>query len=470
MAATRLTLLFDGLCIVANGLVAFYARIVFDSFTPAFGLERPPWHTGPFLLEHLSLLFVYVMMLLLWCKSEGLYAPSSGKPWQKEARAVLRAVSLASLTLMVVLYLTKTPISRFMVLASWGLNAVTLVAWRGLRRQVTQRRVARGEGAKHVLIVGAEAIGQRLASAMERDRAWGVVVKGFLDDHQQGDAILGRVCDLDQVVRRHFIDEVIVTLPSEQVMKQVAAEGKKRGVAVKMVPPFVEELEGKGWQALDVVGDVPVIRLHHEPIAELGLIVKRLIDVLGAVVGLVLFAPVMGCIALAIKWEDGGPILYRPQRVGRKGHLFTCYKFRTMMPYADALKDMLQELNERRGPLFKITNDPRLTHLGRFLRKYSLDELPQFFNVLKGEMSLVGPRPPTPDEVEQYVGYTLEYYRRLDVRPGMTSLWALKARNDPSFERAFTLDCTYIESWSLWLDLKILFWTIPAAFFRGEGR
>jgi lipopolysaccharide/colanic/teichoic acid biosynthesis glycosyltransferase len=140
------------------------------------------------------------------------------------------------------------------------------------------------------------------------------------------------------------------------------------------------------------------------------------------------------------------------------------------VPDADALKDTLRDLNERQGPLFKITNDPRLTRLGGFLRKYSLDELPQFFNVLKGEMSLVGPRPPTPDEVAQYERYTLEYYRRLDVKPGMTSLWGVQARNDPAFERAFALDCAYIENWSLWMDLKILVGTIPAAFFRGEGR
>jgi exopolysaccharide biosynthesis polyprenyl glycosylphosphotransferase len=271
-------------------------------------------------------------------------------------------------------------------------------------------------------------------------------------------------------VRRHFIDEVIVTLPSEQVMKQVAMEARKRRVAVKVVPPLAEEMEGKGWRALEFMGDVPVIRLRHEPLPELGLAAKRLIDVFGALVGLVLFAPAMGCIALAIKWDDGGPIFYRSQRVGRKGRLFTCYKFRTMVPYADALKDTLRNLNERQGPLFKITNDPRLTRLGGFLRKYSLDELPQFFNVLKGEMSLVGPRPPTPDEVAQYERYTLEYYRRLDVRPGMTSLWGLQARNDPAFERAFALDCAYIENWSLWMDLKILVGTIPAAFFRGEGR
>lgn len=470
MVARSLMLLLDILCIVASALVAFYVRAVFDPFQAAFSLERPQLPSGSQALEYLSLLLMYILLLVLWLKNENLYAPAQRKIWQEEAKRVLRAVSLASLMLMVILYLAKTPISRFMVLATWGLNTVSLLGWRVITQWVTARRVARGQAPTHVLIVGAEGVGQELACALAKNQASGVVVKGFLDDRRDGNGILGRIGDLGQVIRRHFIDEIIVAQPSEQVMKQVAQEAKRRRVAVKVVPPLLEEIDGKGWQALELMGDVPVIRLHHTPIPELGLAVKRLIDLLGAVVGLVLFAPVMCYITIAIKLDDGGPILYRSRRVGKKGRFFTCYKFRTMVPNADALKDALRELNERHGPLFKITNDPRLTQLGRVLRKYSLDELPQFFNVLRGDMSLVGPRPPTPDEVDRYEGYTLEYYRRLDVKPGMTSLWGLQARNDPSFERAFELDCTYIEDWSIWLDFKIIFQTIPAAFFRGEGR
>jgi exopolysaccharide biosynthesis polyprenyl glycosylphosphotransferase len=470
VATMSLTLLLDILCVTANALVAFYVRLVFNPFPASFDFQGPQRLMGPEVFSSLQLLAAYILVLLLWCKSEGLYAPARGKSWQEEAKAVIKAVSLASLTLMVILYLSKTPISRFMVLLSWGLNAITLVAWRGMRRRTMKRRVARGDATKHVLIVGAHGVGQLVAHALEKSRDLGVLVKGFLDDHQHGDGILGRIYDLDQVVRRHFIDEIIVALSSEQVIKWVALEARKHRVVVKVIPPLVEQIDGKGWQALELMGGVPVIRLRHEPTSESCLAIKRAIDVLGAVVGLALFLPLMCGIAIAIKLDDGGPILYRSRRVGKKGRLFTCYKFRTMIPNADSLQDLLKYLNERQGPLFKITNDPRLTRLGTVLRKYSLDELPQFVNVLKGEMSLVGPRPPTPAEVEQYEGYTLEYYHRLDVKPGLTSLWGLRARNDPSFERAFALDCAYIENWSLWLDLKIIFWTIPAAFFRGQGR
>ncbi len=168
----------------------------------------------------------------------------------------------------------------------------------------------------------------------------------------------------------------------------------------------------------------------------------------------------------AIKLDSKGPVFYRAQRIGRKGRTFTCYKFRTMCADADKLKDDLKHRNERDGILFKIANDPRVTRVGRFLRKYSLDELPQFYNVLRGDMSLVGPRPPMASEVEQY---DLAHLRRLDVLPGMTGLWQVEARQDPSFDSYISLDTAYVENWSLWLDMKILARTVGVVFVAGTG-
>jgi exopolysaccharide biosynthesis polyprenyl glycosylphosphotransferase len=196
------------------------------------------------------------------------------------------------------------------------------------------------------------------------------------------------------------------------------------------------------------------------------LILKRTIDIAGAVVALVLLSPVMALIALAIMLGSPGPALYRSLRVGQNGKLFTFLKFRTMVPNADDLKDSLQHLNEREGLLFKISNDPRTTPFGRFLRRYSLDELPQLVNVLRGEMSLVGPRPPSLDEYEQY---TAEHHIRLMAKPGITGLWQISARNNPSFSTALELDRKYIESWSPWLDLKILLKTMPVV-LQGDGQ
>ena len=208
------------------------------------------------------------------------------------------------------------------------------------------------------------------------------------------------------------------------------------------------------------------LELCGEPIPCIGLLIKRVVDLLLSFVGFVALWPLMLAIALAVKLESPGPAVYRALRAGKQGRKFLCYKFRTMIAGADELKDNLRSLNQRRGPFFKIADDPRVTHLGRFLRKYSLDELPQLWNVLKGDMSLVGPRPHPLDDVERY---SPEHQRRLDVKPGLTGLWQIVARTNPSFQTCMVLDLGYIRNWSLLLDCKILMRTIPAV-LAGEGQ
>jgi exopolysaccharide biosynthesis polyprenyl glycosylphosphotransferase len=197
----------------------------------------------------------------------------------------------------------------------------------------------------------------------------------------------------------------------------------------------------------------------------LGLFLKRVMDIVLSTIVLVLLWPLLLAIAIAIKLESPGPVIYPSLRVGKKGRRFVCYKFRTMVSGADELKDNLRRLNQRCGPFFKIADDPRVTRLGRFLRKYSLDELPQFWNVLKGDMSLVGPRPHPLDDVERYSPW---HHGRLEVKPGLTGLWQVTARANPSFETCMVLDLGYIRSWSLLLDCRILMKTIPAV-LAGEG-
>jgi lipopolysaccharide/colanic/teichoic acid biosynthesis glycosyltransferase len=193
--------------------------------------------------------------------------------------------------------------------------------------------------------------------------------------------------------------------------------------------------------------------------------VKRIADVILATAGLLALLPLLLAIAAAVKLDSPGPVFYRGVRIGRKRQKFLCCKFRTMIPQADAAKEDLRAHNEREGAFFKITNDPRVTRAGWFLRRYSLDELPQLWNVLRGEMSLVGPRPHPPDDVERY---SVEHMQRLDFVPGITGLWQVTARRDRSFERSVTLDVEYIKTWSLALDLRILWKTIPAV-FQGSG-
>jgi|SRR5215471_13179954 len=192
---------------------------------------------------------------------------------------------------------------------------------------------------------------------------------------------------------------------------------------------------------------------------------KRAFDVMVACATLILLAPFMVLIAVAVVIDSPGSVLYRNHRVGRQGRLFRLYKFRTMVSDADLMLDEVRSLNERKGVLFKVSRDPRLTRVGRFLRRYSLDELPQLWNILKGEMSLVGPRPPLISEYEQFQP---EHRRRMEVSPGLTGLWQVTARRDPSFETYVRLDCHYVDHWTLWLDLRILLKTVPAV-LSGNG-
>jgi lipopolysaccharide/colanic/teichoic acid biosynthesis glycosyltransferase len=192
--------------------------------------------------------------------------------------------------------------------------------------------------------------------------------------------------------------------------------------------------------------------------------VKRLLDIVGAVVGIVLFSPILIAAALLIRVREGGPILFRQTRVGLHGRPFTILKFRTMIPGAEEQLDAIRHLNERSRVAFKATNDPRITSLGRWLRKTSIDELPQLFNVLVGSMSLVGPRPPLPSEV---VNYDIWHRRRLSMKPGITGLWQVEARHEPDFDRWVEHDLVYIDGWTIWLDLKILLKTVPALLVHG---
>jgi lipopolysaccharide/colanic/teichoic acid biosynthesis glycosyltransferase len=213
------------------------------------------------------------------------------------------------------------------------------------------------------------------------------------------------------------------------------------------------------------VGEFPFICMHREPLPAFRLLAKRAVDLVGAAAGLLFLGPILALIAGLIRWDSPGPVLYSALRVGRKGRPFRCYKFRTMVRNADELKSGLRGHNERSGPFFKIAGDPRITGVGRWLRRYSLDELPQLWNVLRGEMSMVGPRP---HPLDDFAAYGVEHLARLDVTPGITGLWQVTARQDPSFEKGVELDREYIEAWSLFMDLRILCKTVLTV-LRGDG-
>jgi exopolysaccharide biosynthesis polyprenyl glycosylphosphotransferase len=216
--------------------------------------------------------------------------------------------------------------------------------------------------------------------------------------------------------------------------------------------------DGLTWSSpIEYIGQFATIPLHCGQAPEAGLLLKRVLDIVLSFLILIVISPLLLAVAIAVKLDSRGPIFYSSERIGKKGRVFSCTKFRTMVFDAEQRRADVMHMNERQGVLFKISNDPRITRLGRFLRKYSLDELPQFYNVLRGDMSIVGPRPPLASEVREY---KLSNLRRLDVTPGITGLWQVQARQDPSFDSYISLDVAYIENWSIWLDLKIIMRTI----------
>jgi len=274
---------------------------------------------------------------------------------------------------------------------------------------------------------------------------------------------MGRTSELAELARTGFVDEVILAVPHDRDLTlRVLRIARELRLDVKMAP----DLFGcEATQETERIGGVPLISLHQERLPVASLLLKRAFDVVASAAALILFAPAFALVAVLVKLDSPGPPLYAALRAGRKGRPFRCYKFRTMVRNADELKEKLRERNQRQGPVFKMSEDPRITRVGRFLRRYSLDELPQLLNVLKGEMSLVGPRP---HPLDDFFAYAIEHLPRLDVIPGMTGLWQITARRNPSFQAGMDLDIEYIQRWSIGMDLRILLKT-AAVILRGNG-
>jgi exopolysaccharide biosynthesis polyprenyl glycosylphosphotransferase len=402
-----------------------------------------------------SLLGIAVLdaaLITLLGYTEGLYA--EGGDLQRQARIIGKSVLWASAMLCLAYGLQGAPWTTSGLVCGVGcLNFGVLWTWRWQNEKRQGRACI--SGARNVLIVGAGAVGQRVAAYVDAYSKSCRVVCGFLDNERPlGNRVIGRVSDLARLARTEFVDEIILAAPHDRNLTlEVLREARRLRLDVEIVP----ELFGCKPAEVERVGDLPVICLHAERLPAAGLLLKRMVDVAGAGFALTVLSPFMAVIAGLIKLDSPGPVLYCALRAGRKGRPFRCYKFRTMVKNADALKNSLRENNQRAGPFFKIADDPRITRLGRFLRRYSLDELPQFWNVLRGDMSLVGPRPHPLDDL---AAYEVRHLARLDVTPGMTGLWQVTARRDPSFERGMELDREYIRTWSLESDLRILLKTV----------
>jgi exopolysaccharide biosynthesis polyprenyl glycosylphosphotransferase len=445
-------------------------------------------HTGPVpaarhfvhgtLIQHrpmgilLALLCGFTVTLIAISRRLQLYSPLKLNNILNEQGRSLQACFTAGLLLTGTLYLVKAEdIPREIVLLTVALVTIALSVRRLAYRISFYRRFERGEGTRNVLIVGTGPEAHALRHHFESIRHLGYTFKGFIEFCGQGaesavasSDVVGTLETLFQTARRQFVDEIFFTTLCERgILQNVLEQARTQGVDLRVVPDL---FDGLAWnRPIEYIGQFPTVPLHRGHVPEIGLVLKRVIDILLSLAALVGLSPLLAAIAIAVKMDSGGPIFYSSERIGKKGRVFRCTKFRTMVRDAHERRADVMHMNERDGVLFKIANDPRITPVGRFLRKYSLDELPQFFNVLRGDMSVVGPRPPLASEVQEY---KLSYLRRLDVTPGITGLWQVQARQDPSFDSYISLDVAYIEGWNLWLDLKIMVRTIGVV-LQGTG-
>jgi exopolysaccharide biosynthesis polyprenyl glycosylphosphotransferase len=331
----------------------------------------------------------------------------------------------------------------------------------------------RGKNFRNVLIIGAGPRAREAKETIERHPEWGFRIIGFVDDGEGNfipsvpDDLIHKMVDLPTLLRDETIDEALVACPRRMLdsLNGVVHECSLIGVPVTLLTDlFGQELPPPRAGNFDRRGTLSFAPVHHD---EFAIAMKRGIDIAGASVGIVLSLPFLGAAALAIKLTSPGPILFRQLRCGLNGRRFMMPKLRTMCVDAESLQGEFAHLNEMDGPVFKIKDDPRVTPVGHFLRKWSIDELPQFWTVLVGDMSLVGPRPPIPSEVMQYQG---SERRRLSMRPGLTCIWQTTGRNDVQFDEWMRLDLEYIDEWSLSRDLRIILRTVPQVLFaRGSS-
>jgi exopolysaccharide biosynthesis polyprenyl glycosylphosphotransferase len=364
-------------------------------------------------------------------------------------------------------WLTMTPTRSAEPSSAEKFLPVALV--KSLWRSTKVMAVSSGRGIalvrRDLLIVGSEATAQGMRGYPGWLSHSGYRFRGIIADGDgpgtDADDIVGQIREIFSVARAMFVDEILFTAqPCEEMLAYLCEQARLHQVNLRYVPN-----EPGRADAVHRIGKLPTIVAYQKTSRTLSMVCKRLLDITLGGVALVILSPVFAAVALAIALQNDGPVLYRSERVGLRGREFGCYKFRTMLRDADVQRQDLMHLNERSGILFKISKDPRLTPLGAWLRKYSLDELPQLFNVLRGEMSLVGPRPSLRSEVQQY---QTAHFRRLDVLPGMTGLWQVEARTDPSFDSYVALDSKYVDEWSLWLDLSLMLRTFRTV-FRGTG-
>jgi exopolysaccharide biosynthesis polyprenyl glycosylphosphotransferase len=418
----------------------------------------------------------YALICLFWgvisillLNTDNLYRTERELSVPKEILLVWKAIIFSSLLVASIVFLLKVIIfPRLIFGINFILLCITLAGWRMVKRLMVRYLISRGYNNFNTLIIGAGRLGKELAGEIDRRPYLGLEIVGFLDDYKENGTpidrykVLGEISDFKKVIRQNFVDEVLITIPSErEKMAQIIKEGSLLNTSVKIIPDQFDLLTTslRNYN----IGYIPVLEYADKKIYGAEVLSKKIMDIVLSGIGLILLLPLFIVLGISIKIDSKGPVFYVSKRYGKKGKVFNFLKFRSMVVNADALLPTLKEKNEADGPIFKMKDDPRITSAGKFMRRHSLDELPQLWNVLKGDMSIVGPRPLPIGQVENS---DLEQLRRLEIRPGITGLWQIHGRSDIPFHRLVKWDIWYIKNWSLWLDLVVLARTIPVILKR----
>jgi exopolysaccharide biosynthesis polyprenyl glycosylphosphotransferase len=451
----------DFLLIIVAFRLAYWLRYSLQILKPVDEVNFAPFQ--PFL----PYVLIYAIWLMATWPFATIYREQRGRSWFEEIYTILNGATNATVLVMALSFLLRPEVfSRLMIIEATVLVVILLSAIRLAYRIVQQTLRSRGVGVERVLVIGAGDAGRAVLSAIIARPDLGYVSVGYLDDRpERGQVNMGRVRglgDLDKLpglLRDHCADLVIITLPwaARQRIMDLVATCEEYATPVRVVPDLfqlnmsqvsIENLEG-----------IPLLGLRTDSrINRASYLLKRAIDLTLIILSMPISLPLSLLIALAIKLDTSGPVLFPHRRVGKDGREFNMYKFRSMYDKADQMRDELIAKTGADPKRPKWEHDPRVTRVGKWIRRTSIDELPQLINVLRGEMSLVGPRPPTPEEVKHYEAW---HRQRLNILPGATSLWQVSGRSKVPFEEQCLLDIYYIENWSFGLDIQILLRSIP---------
>lgn len=450
----RLHVVIDALVIIFSYTAAWYLRFKSGIF------ELDPWFLS--LQEYMKALLIIVPGYLILYYAFQLYTPKRVQGRRYEAWHIIQANTIGLMAYILILYLTKqSDFSRTMFFVFFCVNVFSEVTVRNIIREGLRNMRKKGYNQKHILLIGYSRAAEQYIDRILSNPEWGYIVRGILADNKprgteyRGIKVLGRVENLTIILPQNKLDEIAITLGLAEYHKleHIVSMCEKSGVHTKFIPDYNNIIPTKPYTE-DLLG-LPVINIRHVPLSNaLNAFAKRCVDLFGAIVALILFSPVMAVVSVIIKASSPGPLIFRQERIGLQNKPFPMYKFRSMV-----VQDAASEKAK-----WTVQNDPRVTPIGKFIRKTSIDELPQLFNVLKGDMSLVGPRPERPQFVEKFREEIPRYMVKHQVRPGLTG-WAQVNgyRGDTSIRKRIEHDLYYIENWTLGFDFKILFLT----FFKG---